>query len=129
MTKKRVETRRQPATKKVKTAVRAKSRVAPGKKTASKRSVRKAAPTTQKKNKNKPSDRRQPKPLSTAASAEPTRTPATSTDPKPQAFWDPQGGQTDVTGDTKVHTKPEDQRAHIRMTASRTWSNRQPGRG
>jgi len=85
--------------------------------------ARKAAPTKVKK---KAAARKPSKPV---ASVEVERAPATPTEPKPQAFFDPQGGQKDFTGDTKAHTKPEDQRGHIRMTAPRTWSNRQPGRG
>jgi len=120
VTKKRVEAKRQRVTKKSKAAVRPKSRVAPTK------LARKAAPTKVKK---KPVARKPSKPASPVASAEVERAPATPTEPKPQAFFDPQGGQKDFTGDTKAHTKPEDQRGHIRMTAPRTWSNRQPGRG
>ena len=126
MAKKRVEARRQRGTKKAKGVVRAKSKVAPKQKAASKKLARKSAPTTVKK---KPSARKPSKPLSTAASAKVERAPAIPTEPKPQAFWDPQGGHGDFTGDTKAHTKPEDQRAQIRMKAPRTWSNRQPGRG
>jgi hypothetical protein len=123
--KQRVEAKRQRGAKKSKAAVRAKSGMAPTK-AASKELARKTAP---KKVKKKPAARKPSKPVSPVASAEVERAAARPTEPKPQAFFDPQGGQKDFTGDTKAHTKPEDQRGHIRMTAPRTWSNRQPGRG
>lgn len=125
MAKKRVEGKRQRGAKKSKASTRAKSGMAPTK-AASKTLARKTAP---KKVKKKPAARKPSKPVSPAASAEVERTAATPTEPKPQAFFDPQGRQKDFTGDTKAHTKPEDQRGHIRMTAPPTWSNRQPGRG
>ena len=125
MAKKRMEARRQRSAKKVKAPVRAKSKVAP-KKAASKKPARKAAPIAAKK---KPSQRKPSKSLSMAAPAGVERRTTTRAEPEPQAFWDPHGGQSPFTGDGKPHTKPEDQRAHIRMTAPRTWSNRQRGRG
>lgn len=125
MAKKRVETRRDRGTKKVKAAGRAKFKIAP-KKAASKKLARKAPPT---KVKRKPAAQKPTKPLSTPASAEVELAPAIPTEPKPQAFFDPKARQAHFTGHTKAHTKPEDQRGHIRMTAPRTWSNRQPGRG
>ena len=123
--KKRVEAKRQRGTKKVKPASRAKAKIAP-KKAASKKLTRKAVLT---KVKIKPAARKPSKPLSTPAPAKVEPAPAIPAEPKPQAFFDPKGGQAHVTGNTKAHTKPEDQRGHIRMTAPRTWSNRQPGRG
>ena len=125
MAKKRTEARRQRGTKKVKPASRAKAKVAP-KKAASKNLAREAAPTKAKK---KPAARKPSKPLSKPASAQVELTPAIPAEPKPHAFFDPKGERAPFTGDAKAHTKPEDQRGHIRMTAPRTWSNRQPGRG
>ena len=124
MATKRVESRRQRGRKKVKAAGRAKSAVAPTKAT-SKTPARKAAPTRVK---NKPAARKSSRPLSTPASAEVELARVAPTEAKPQAFFDPKGGHAHFAG-TKAHSKPEDQRAHIRMTAPRTWSNRQPGRG
>ena len=125
MAKKRVEAKRQRGAKRAKPAARAKYGMAPTK-AASKKLARKTAP---KKVKQKPAARTPSKPVSPVASVEVERAAATPTEPKPQAFFDPHGGKKDFTGDTKAHTKPEDQRSHIRMTAPRTWSNRQPGRG
>ena len=125
MAKQRLEARRQRSAKKVKASVRAKSKVAP-KKAASRKLARKSAPTAVKK---KPSARKPSQSLSTKAPAEVERAATIPTVPEPQAFWDPQGGQSNFIGDTKAHTKPENQREHIRRKAPRTWSNRQPGRG
>ena len=122
--KKRVVTRRQRRTKKAKPVARTKARVK-AKSAAPKRSAGKALRA---KVKAKPSARKPSKPLPPPPS-EANSAPAVSPDPKPQAFWDPQGGHAEFTGDSKAHTKPEDQRAHIRMTSPRTWSNRQRGRG
>src|SRR5688572_31031089 len=118
------------SSKKVKAPVRAKATAAP-KKAASKRPAstkpaREAARTAAKK---KPSARKPSKAPLAAAPTGVERATATPTEPEPQAFWDPQGGQSAFTGDAKAHTKPGDQRSHIRMTAPRTWSNRQRGRG
>ena len=124
MAKKRVEAGRQRGTKKVKAASRAKFKAMP-KKAASKSAARKAAPT---KVKRKPAARK-PSKTSTPASADVKLAPANPAEPKPHAFFDPKGEHAQFTGNTKAHTKPEDQRGHIRMTAPRTWSNRQPGRG
>jgi hypothetical protein len=72
---------------------------------------------------------------STVSTAKPTlsvpidRGAPAALEPKPGAFWDPKSEHSTFTGDPKAHTKPEDQRSHIRMQAPRTWSNRQPGRG
>ena len=125
MAKRRVEAKRQRLAKKSKAAGRAKPGMAPTT-AASKKSARK---TATKKVKKSTAARPRSTPVSPIASAEVERAAATPTEPKPQAFFDPHHGQKDFTGDTKAHTKPEDQRAHIRMTAPRTWSNRQPGRG
>ena len=147
MAKKRVQAGRKRSTKKVKAPVRAKSKaaaktkVAPRKaaskkklaskkpasqRPASKRPTRKATPTAAKQ---KPAARKPSKSLSTAAPEVVERATPAPPEPEPQPFWDPKGGQSAFRGDSKAHTKPEDQRAHIRMTAPRTWSNRQPGRG
>jgi hypothetical protein len=126
-----VKARRQPGakkagkTKKAKAPVRAKSKVA-SKKAVSKKPARRPAPPTAKK---KLSPRKPSKAASTMAVAEVERGVTTPAEPEPQAFWDPKGGQSEFRGDAKAHTKPEDQRAHIRMQAPRTWSNRQRGRG
>ena len=123
MAKKRVGPKRLRSAKKVKASVRAKSKGAP-RKAVSKKPTRKAAPVVKK----RPSARTALKSQSTTApaGAEPTTTPP---EQESHAFWDPKGGPSAFTGDTKAHTKPGDQRAHIRMTAPRTWSNRQPRRG
>lgn len=125
MAKKRVEATRRRSTKKAKAPVRAKSKAAP-KKAASRKLTRKVVPTAVKK---KPSARKPSKSLSVTAPAEVERAATIPKESEPHAFWDPQSGQSNFTGDTKARTKPEDQRAHIRMTAPRTWSNRQRGRG
>jgi hypothetical protein len=126
--KKRIEARRQRGTKKVKPASRAKAKVAP-KTAASKKLARKAAPTKVKSKPAKPAARKPSKPLPAPPSAQVKLAPAIPAEPKPHAFFDPKGEHAQFTGDAKAHTKPEDQRGHIRMTAPRTWSNRQPGRG
>jgi hypothetical protein len=109
----------------MKPASRVKAKVAP-KKAASKKLARKAAPM---KVKSKPAARKPSKPIAKPAAAEVELAPAIPAEPKPHAFFDPKGGQAHAMGNPKAHTKPEDQRGHIRMTAPRTWSNRQPGRG
>ena len=76
----------------------------------------------------KPADRKPSKPISQPIPAEVLPAPPVHAGP-PHAFWDPQGTTSHFTGDAKAHTKPEDQCAHIRMKAPRTWSSRQPGRG
>ena len=112
MAKKRVAAKRQRRAPKSKPVVRAKI--------TTRRSPKKA-------NK-KPADRKRSKPISRPAPAE--GTPAPPVPPgQPQPFFDPKGTTSHFTGDAKAHTKPEDQRAHIRMKGPRTWSARQPGRG
>jgi hypothetical protein len=48
---------------------------------------------------------------------------------KLRAAWERRRAAASSPGGGKKHTKPPDQRSTIRSTASRTWSNRQPGRG
>jgi hypothetical protein len=119
-----VEVRGLGSVKKAKAPVRASSKVAP-KKAASRKLTGRSVPTVVKK---KPSAKPS-KPRLTTALAPVERAATVSKEAKPHVFWNPHGRQSDVTGDTKAHTKPEDQRADIRMKAPRTWSNRQPGRG
>ena len=135
MAKKQTAAKRRRGAQKVKAPVRPKSNVAPKKaatkkatrkKVASKKPARKAAPTTANK---KLAARKPSKSVLTTAPAAVERPTTAPTEPEPQAFWDPKGGRSAFTGDSKAHTKPADQRSHIRMTAPRTWSNRQPGRG
>ena len=137
MAKKRVEARRKLSAKKVKKApVRAKSKLArkskaaprkaASKRPASKKPARKATPIAAK---TKPAARKPWKSRSTAPPAVVERAVTTPTEADPHPFWDPKGEQSAFTGDAKAHTKPPDQRAHIRMTAPSTWSNRQRGRG
>jgi hypothetical protein len=125
MAKKQLKAKRPPSATKAKRPVRVKSKAAP-KKAASRKPARKVAPTAVKK---KPSARKPSMPVSKAVQADVEPRTTTPTEPGPTAFWDPQAGKSEFPGDSKAHTKPEDQRAHIRMTAPRTWSNRQPGRG
>lgn len=130
MAKKLMKAKRQRSAKKAKAPVRAKSKGAPKKvaprKATPKKPARKAASTAAKK---MPSARKPSKSLSKTAPAGVERATTTPPASEPQAFWDPKGGQSAFTGDAKAHTKPGDQRAHIRMTAPSTWSNRQRGRG
>jgi hypothetical protein len=139
MAKKQTSAKRRRGAKKVTTSARKKSNVvrkkaatkkATRKKVASKKPTRRAAPAPANKRlaARKPSRSVSKSVLTTAPAA--VERPATApTEPEPQAFWDPKGGRSAFTGDSKAHTKPADQRSHIRMTAPRTWSNRQPGRG
>jgi hypothetical protein len=52
-----------------------------------------------------------------------------ATKEKLRAAWERRRAAASGAGAGKKHTKPPDQRGTIRSKASRTWSNRQPGRG
>ena len=112
MERRQAKVKRQPRAKAAQAPARRRSKVAP-KKAASRKPARKAAVRAAAKRR-------------TPAAVEPV---AAVQEPKPQAFWDPHGRQADFPDETKAHTTPPDQRAHIRMKAPRTWANRQPGRG